>query len=320
MVNGVLLPLLALVPCAIGAPSPQATFQPKPGNFPAKADGDYAGGIFSIPLSELGKYAGAGGSGAESPKSDGPKTSGSGPYPAVMSTDSTLPKHTIFAPKVPPTGNVTLPFIAWGNGGCSQTAGEYERLLVEIASWGYVIAADGTPTGAGTSGQSKVQDMRDSLDWAFAGKAKKYGNIDLEKVTTAGHSCGGLEAYSNAYHDERVKRIMLFNIAIFQDDRRYLLQEIKVPVLYLIGGPKDMGYSTSAKDYALLNAGLPKLRANLDTGHGGTWHALNGGKQGKAAVAYLEWQWRNNATAKAYMLNGGLEKDNWTEVSHANWD
>lgn len=259
MVNGVLLPLLALVPCAIGAPSPQVTFQPKPGNFPAKADGDYAGGIFSIPLSELGKYAGAGGSGAESPKSDGPKTSGSGPYPAVMSTDSTLPKHTIFAPKVPPTGNVTLPFIAWGNGGCSQTAGEYERLLVEIASWGYVIAADGTPTGAGTSGQSKVQDMRDSLDWAFAGKAKKYGNIDLEKVTTAGHSCGGLEAYSNAYHDERVKRIMLFNIAIFQDDRRYLLQEIKVPVLYLIGGPKDMGYST----VSILIAGMIVMTANL---------------------------------------------------------
>jgi hypothetical protein len=102
-----------------------------------------------------------------------------------MSTDSTLPKHTIFAPKTPPAGNLSLPFIAWGNGGCSQAAGEYERMLVEIASYGYVIAADGTPTGAGTSGQSKVQDMRDSLDWAFAGKAKKYGNVDLTKVIAA---------------------------------------------------------------------------------------------------------------------------------------
>jgi hypothetical protein len=49
---------------------------------------------------------------------------------------------------------------------------------------------------------------------------------------------------STAYRDERVKRIMLFNIAIFQDDRRYLLKEIKVPIVYLIGGPKDMGYNT----------------------------------------------------------------------------
>jgi hypothetical protein len=243
MVNTIFLPLLSLAPTAFGIALPQ-TFQPKPGNFPAKGDGDYAGGIFSIPLSELPKYAGAGGIGSESPKTSGPITSGSGPYPAVMSTDSTLPGHTIFAPKTPPAGNISVPFIAWGNGGCAQNAGEYQRMLVEIASYGYVIAADGTTTGAGTSGQSKVQDMRNSLDWAFAGKAKKYGNIDLEKVTTAGHSCGGLEAMSTAYHDERVKRIIMFNIAIFQDDRRYLLQEIKLPVAWIIGGPKDMGFST----------------------------------------------------------------------------
>lgn len=243
MVKSVILPLLSLAPSVFGMAMPQ-TFQPKPGNFPAKGDGDFAGGIFSIPLSDLPKYAGAGGTGSESPKGSGAKTSGSGPYPAAMTTDSTLARHTIFAPKTPPAGNLSLPFIAWGNGGCGLNAGEYERMLVEIASYGYVIAADGTPNGAGMSGQSKVQDMRDSLDWAFAGKANKYGNIDLTKVTTAGHSCGGLEAYSTAYKDERVKRIILFNIAIFQDDRRYLLQEIKVPVAYFIGGPKDMGYTT----------------------------------------------------------------------------
>jgi len=72
----------------------------------------------------------------------------------------------------------------------------------------------------------------------------------------------------------------------------------------------------------LLNAGLPKLRANLDTGHGGTFSATNGGKYGKAAVSYLEWQWRNNATAKAVILDsqaaGSLVKDNWV-VESANW-
>ncbi|KAI4642322.1 hypothetical protein J4E93_007469 [Alternaria ventricosa] len=319
MLNSALLSLFGLVPSVLNVALAQ-TFTPAPGNFPAKGDGDFAGGIFSISLSELPKYTGAGGTGPESPQGNGAKTSGSGPYPAQMLTDSTLPRHTIFAPKTPPTGNLSLPFIAWGNGGCGLNAGIYERLLVEIASYGYVIAADGTPDGSGFQAgqQSKVQDMRDSLDWAFAGKAKKYGNVDLTKVTTAGHSCGGLESMSTAYHDDRVKRIMLFNIAIFQDDRRYLLKELKVPMVYLIGGPKDMGYNTSAKDYALLNTGTPKLRANLDTGHDGTFAATNGGKQGKAAVAYLEWQWRGNATARAYLLDGGLEKDNWVE-EHANW-
>lgn len=84
----------------------------------------------------------------------------------------------------------------------------------------------------------------------------------------------------------------------------------------------DLGCLQSAKDYALLNAGLPKLRANLDTGHGGTYSATNGGKFGKAAVAYLEWQWRDNATAKATILDPAspksLVKDNWV-VESANW-
>jgi esterase/lipase len=97
----------------------------------------------------------------------------------------------------------------------------------EIASYGYVISADGPPNGNGGA-QSRVQDSRDSIDWAIKGGASKYGTIDLDNITSAGHSCGGLEAMSVAYHDTRVKRIILFNIAIFQDERRYLLQEIKV--------------------------------------------------------------------------------------------
>lgn len=61
MLHSTLVPLLGLVPSVLSVPMPQASFVPSPGNFPAKADGDYAGGIFSIPLSDLGKYAGAGG-------------------------------------------------------------------------------------------------------------------------------------------------------------------------------------------------------------------------------------------------------------------
>lgn len=245
MICKTLIPLIGVLPFATAVALPQPSFVPAPGNFPAKADGDYAGGIFSIPLSELGKYAGAGGTGTETPKGNGAKTSGSGPYPAQMIQDSSLPNHTIFAPKTPPAGNLSLPFIAWGNGACTLGAGTYENFLKEIASYGYVIAADGSPSGSSsTSSQSTVQMMRDSVDWATAGKAAKYGNVDKSAITTAGHSCGGLEAYSTAYHDDRVKRIMLFDIAIFQDDRRYLLKEINVPVAYIIGGKNDMGYST----------------------------------------------------------------------------
>ncbi|KAG9196425.1 hypothetical protein G6011_01546 [Alternaria panax] len=281
---------------------------PAPGSFPVKGDGDFAGGIFR---------PGAGGAGFEAPKGNDAKTFGSGPYPAQISTDFTLTGHSVFAPKTPPAGNLSLPFIAWGNRGCGLSAGIYERLLATIASYGYIIVADGSPTGSGfqSAQQPKVQDMQDSLDCAFGGKVTKYGIVDLTKVTTAVHSCRGLEAMSTAYRDERVRRIMLFNIAILQDDKRLSTQADQGA--NHISDWRAEGYG-SAKDCALLNAGLPKLKANLNTGHDGTLAATNDGKQGKAAVAYLEWQWRGNATALAYLLDGGLEKDNWVD-EHANW-
>ncbi|CAI4219571.1 unnamed protein product [Parascedosporium putredinis] len=185
-------------------------------------------------------------------------------------------------------------------------------------------ATSSPPTGPRRlrRGQSKVSDMRDSLDWAFDGGAATYGDIDLEKVATAGHSCGGLESMSTAYHDERVKRIILFNIAIFQDERRYLLEEINVPVAWMVGGESDMGYPNAEKDYALLPEGLSAYKANLDTGHGGTHQATNGGKFGKAAVAYLQWQFRDDEASKAICLDpeaeGSLVSDNW-EVEFKNW-
>ena len=219
-------------------------FKPAPGNFPKTGDdGMVAGGIFCITLTDLASWLSrnpTSGSTSEAPRG-GTAGPGSGPYPAGTSTDPTLPKHTIYAPKTPPAGNLSLPVIAWGNGGCATDSGSYKNFLTEIASHGYVVIADG-PGGSG-SGQTLVQDMRNSLDWAFKGGASKFGNIDLTRVATAGHSCGGLEAMSTAYHDERVKRILMFNIAIFQDDRRYLLSEIKVPVAWFIGGKSDMGYA-----------------------------------------------------------------------------
>lgn len=94
-----------------------------------------------------------------------------------------------------------MPFIAWGNGACTLDSGVYENFLVEVASWGYMVVADGTPGGGG--GQSKVQDMRSSIEWGVKGGAAKYGNVDLGRLTVAGHSCGGLEGMSVAYRDER---------------------------------------------------------------------------------------------------------------------
>jgi hypothetical protein len=60
---------------------------------------------------------------------------------------------------------------------------QYRNLLTEIASWGYVIADEASFASAG--GQPKVQDSRESADWAIKGGAAKYGNIDTTKIAAA---------------------------------------------------------------------------------------------------------------------------------------
>jgi hypothetical protein len=48
---------------------------------------------------------------------------------------------------------------------------------------------------------------------------------------------------SVGYHHARVKLIMLFDIAIFEDDKRYLLQGLEAPVARFVGDPRNIGSS-----------------------------------------------------------------------------
>ncbi|KAF2675217.1 hypothetical protein BT63DRAFT_445201 [Microthyrium microscopicum] len=286
---------------------------------PAKSDGQYAGGIFSIPLSDVPKYAAKTKMGrATEAKSGGAKTSGSGPYPAKGAMDTSIPNHTVYAPIAKP--NITMPIIVWDNGGCGTDPTQFGNFLTEVASHGYVISAVGKAGGLGR--QSKVQDNRDSIEWALKGSAAKYGEVDTTKLIAAGQSCGGLSAYSTSYHDPRVKLLMLFNVGIFDDAKRYLIKEIKTPIGYFLGGVTDFGAPGAEKDYVELPAGVPAWKGNLDTGHGGTYSATNGGKMGIAAVDFLQWQMRGDANSKAKMLDpktaGSLVSQNW-KVEFKNW-
>jgi hypothetical protein len=79
--------------------------------------------------------------------------------------------------------------------------------------------------------------------------------------------------------------------------------------------PKTNISIKAEKDYALLSPGVPAVMVSLDTGHVGTYIAPNGGKFAKAAVAFLEWQFRHNETAKRMFLDskspGSLASEKW---------
>jgi hypothetical protein len=64
------------------------------------------------------------------------------------------------------------------------------------------------------------------------------------------------------------------------------------------------------------------MMASLDTGHLGTYWLDGGGKFGKAAVAFFEWQFRGDEQAKLKFTDpnseGSLVKDKWN-VTYKNF-
>jgi dienelactone hydrolase len=205
--------------------------------------------------------------GTESPKKDvfDDGTPGTGKYPAKRTTDPSLGDHTIYAPITPPPADVKLPVLIFGNGGCGNTGSAFTNLLTEIASHGYFVIANGAPasnaaggpmgdisfssivsgllgSGAATK-SSSIKQMTDAVDWVVKGEAAKYGNIDTTKIAASGQSCGGLQAYSASYHDDRIKQTIMFNSGVIDDNKVPLLKELKSPVAYFIGGPHDIAYA-----------------------------------------------------------------------------
>ncbi|HTY60676.1 MAG TPA: alpha/beta hydrolase [Acidobacteriota bacterium] len=88
------------------------------------------------------------------------------------------------------------------------------------------------------------------------------------------------------------------------------LQKLHSPVIYIIGGEKDIAYPQAVDDFAKIDK-VPVAMANLDVGHGGTYNQPNGGEFGRVAVAWLKWQLKKDETA-GKMFSGqscGLCKD-----------
>lgn len=72
---------------------------------------------------------------------------GSGPYPAIMEVDPSLPTHTLYHPTdLSAAGQ--LPVVVWGNGACWNVGNAFRWFLSDISSYGYFVIALG-PIGNG---------------------------------------------------------------------------------------------------------------------------------------------------------------------------
>lgn len=260
------------------------------------------------------------------PGSSGPATSGppatsappsgtgggDGPYPAGYETSGSLPNHTIYRPENLPTE--PMPIFVWGEGGCAANGTSSLPFLREIASYGFLVLASGSPNGSGTTTSAL---MTQSMDWAVAENSRqggKYqGKLDTSKIAVAGWSCGGLEAYEVS-NDARVTTTMIFSSGLLSDSNDYELARLTRPIAYVIGGPSDIAYANAMDDWGKLPAGLPAFMGNLNVGHGGTYTQTNGGEFGRVAVLYLKWRLKGDKTAGTAFVGAscGLCNTQWT--------
>jgi dienelactone hydrolase len=274
----------------------------------------------------------------------------SGPYPVVVEHDQKLATHTIYRPAT--LGPAKHPVVVWGEGACVKNGLTFPAFLSEIASYGFVVVADGppvppaargaAPAGAtapaaaprgqapagngGRGGQAPVTINADgtpltaAVDWlareAADSASRFYQKVDTSHVAAMGMSCGGLMAY-NVSADPRVATVGIWNSGLLQPDEK-IFAGIHSSVIIITGGETDIAYANGKRDFETLPARVPVFYGVYPSvGHGGTYNQDNGGAFGVTAVAWLKWQLMNDTSAqgKGYFIGNscGLCRDSkWT--------
>ncbi len=258
---------------------------------------------------------------------------GTGPYPAIATEDPSLPGMTLFRPARLDAFGVArkLPILLWGNGACANTTQEHKNFLNELASQGYLVLGIGLlsqideRTDASRQPTSAAQ-LLGALDWIIAQNSTAggpyEGRIDTTKVAAMGMSCGGLQAIEIS-GDPRIRTSVVCNSGVLPGPSpmktmpkvtKEDLAKYHNPVLYIIGGPSDIAYKNAMDDFARVNH-VPFVMANLDVGHGGTYQQPHGGEFTRVALAWLNWQLKDQQDASRFFLgeDSALARDpKWT--------
>jgi hypothetical protein len=260
-----------------------------------------------------------------------PDTKGTGEFAALKEEIPSLPDHVVYRPAdLSKLSGTKLGVLVWGNGACSDDGASSRMHLLEIASHGYLVIANGTiksgpgippapPRAPRTDGQlpppvTSAKQLTDAIDWALAENARQgspfHGLIDPDAIAVAGFSCGGLQALQ-VVGDKRLRTVIIQNSGIFNaesatrlpsmDIGKDKLKTLHTPILYILGGPRDIAYENGMDDFHRIDH-VPAVVVNTDVGHGGTYNEPNGGRAAQVAVAWLDWQLRGDQKAKLWFV------------------
>ena len=250
-----------------------------------------------------------------------------GPYKAIAEPAFGSPGHAVYRPEALgalPAGE-KLPILVWGNGGCARNSGGFAGFLQNIASHGFLVVT--TAAQEGVTGPATADDLRKGLDWAYdeAGRngSPLAGKIDTEQVAVMGVSCGGVMTLGLA-GDPRVDTIGVFNSGVSApgDGRGIpgnpttdILTTIHGPTLYLDGAEADFMTPAAKANFDAIDH-VPIFYGSRDNaGHSATYFHPNGGEFANVAVAWLNWQLKDDQSASAMFLG-----EDCTLCTNPNWE
>jgi hypothetical protein len=221
-----------------------------------------------------------------------------GPATPVLEVHPGFPDWTVYRPE-PLVSENLHEIMIWANGGCLQNSTIQGHFLLELASWGFVVVADGYPQDNNAGGDPAASGIRpgpdgapmvDAMDWITAENDRPcspfYKKLDVAKIGTGGQSCGGMMTMLSA-GDPRVTTAMVFNSGLSGGDPS-LFGSYHAPMLFLAGGSSDFLSGSATANVNAIDS-VPIFYGNLQVGHGGTWEATNGGEMGRVALGWLKW-------------------------------
>jgi hypothetical protein len=209
----------------------------------------------------------------------------------------TLPNHTIYRPDLSRANNI--PIVVWGNGACSNVGTEQADFLLQIASNGYLVIANGGPFGSGSNDQHETELIK-AIDWAVKENSRKcsqyYGKLNVDKIATMGWSCGGGMAHFAAV-DPRVDTAVALNSGLgIYGDRFSYYPRFHSPIAIFNGNSSDVAYNPGLQEYSEVN-NVPVYHANYPQGHGDAYYQDNGGEFGIVSVGWLNWLLKDDLSA-----------------------
>lgn len=232
--------------------------------------GTTTGGMAGTASGGAGATAGTGGTTG----AGGGMTAGSRPLsstlklPTVMETPGVAPFFHVWRPTDLSAVQGKLPIVVWNNGACNRNDQGFKALFTKWASGGYFVLS---LTSGGGSSMTTLADHKALLDWAVAQAGMAggpyNGKLDLERIAAGGNSCGGISSLGLASMDKRVSAVfVLSGSSAVGSPNKTVINGIKVPVAYVVGGTEDIARANAEADYQAFAAGVPAMMVKRSSG------------------------------------------------------